>query len=89
LTLACVLPLTAVAWADEPSTHDLPPPRAPVAVVGETVTGEGPDLLLIAFSGRCALRSCTPPDENVDALARRLVPAALARWRAAGLEVEA
>ncbi len=65
-----------------------PPEAVPIAapVAG---AGEGPDLLLIAFSGRCALRSCTPPEENEDALARSLVPAALAVWRAAGLAVEA
>ncbi len=68
-----------------------PPPVVPAiaAGAGEATVGEGPDLLLVSFSGRCALRSCTPPDENVDALAQRLVPAALAVWRAAGLHAEA
>jgi hypothetical protein len=51
--------------------------------------GEGLDVVLIAFSGRCALTSCTPPDENEDVLARALVPAAIAAWSGAGLRVEA
>jgi len=93
LALACALSLAAIAWAAEPSRVYLPPPADPAAAAGagETVAGEGegPGLLLIAFSGRCALRSCTPPDENVDALAVRLVPAALAAWRAAGLDAVA
>jgi hypothetical protein len=89
LALACVLGLTSLAWATEPSTAYRPPPPVPPAVATGAGVGEGPDLLLIAFSGRCALRSCTPPDENVDALALRLVPAALAVWRAAGVHVEA
>ena len=93
LALACALSLTAVAWATAPSTVYLPPPPAQPAIAGDgsfgAGLGEGPDLLLITFSGRCALRSCTPPDENVDALAQRLVPAALAVWRAAGLDAVA
>lgn len=89
LVLACALSLASLARAAEPSTVYLPPsPVHPATAAGAGV-GEGADLLLIAFSGRCALRSCTPPDENVDALARRLVPAALAVWRASGLDVEA
>jgi len=76
--------------ADEPTTRYLPPEPVPIpARTGAAGAGEGPDLLLIAFSGRCALRSCTPPGENEDALARFLVPAALAVWRGAGLTVEA
>jgi hypothetical protein len=89
LALACALSLTSQAWADAPSTVYLPPPPVHPAIAAGAGAGEGPDLLLIAFSGRCALRSCTPPDENVDALAQRLVPAALAVWRAAGLDAVA
>jgi len=92
LGLTWVLAAWIVAWAAEPSVRYLPP--APVfpsgaARAGETAAGEGPDVLLIVFSGRCAIRSCTPPDENFDALAQRLVPAVVAVWSAAGLEVEA
>jgi hypothetical protein len=92
LGLTCVLATWVVAWAAEPSSHYLPPPPvfSPEAGrVGETAAGEGSDVLLIVFSGRCAIRSCTPPDENFDALAQRLVPAVVAAWSAAGLEVEA
>ncbi len=91
LTLACALSLTAVVRASAPATVYLPPPaaRAPIGAGSGAEVGEAPDLLLIAFSGRCALRSCAPPDENVDALSQRLVPAALAFWRAAGLDAVA
>lgn len=89
LALVGAVALAAVAWGAEPGRAYLPPPPAASAGAGETAAGEGPDLLLITFSGRCALRSCAPPDENVDALALRLVPAALAVWRAAGLEAQA
>ena len=92
LVVTCVLAMWVVAWAAEPSGRYLPPaPAAPsdAARAGETGAGEGPDVLLFVFAGRCAIRSCTPPDENFDALAQRLVPAVVAAWRAAGLEVEA
>jgi hypothetical protein len=90
LALAGLLVVGVAGAADPPSTRYLPPD--PVAIApppGVAGAGEGPDLLLLAFSGRCALRSCTPPDENEDALARSLVPAALAAWRAAGLTADA
>lgn len=54
---------------------------------GEGV-GEAPGVVLIAFSGRCALTSCTPPDENEDALARALLPAVSVAWSDAGFDVE-
>ena len=46
-------------------------------------------IVLIAFSGRCALTSCTPPNDNEDALARTLVPAVVAALSEAGFRVEA
>lgn len=83
--------LASWAGAAPPIDRYRPPDdwRAPVDRSSATeATGEARGIVLIAFSGRCALTSCTPPDENEDALARALVPAAVAAWTAAGLRVE-
>ncbi|MDF1523871.1 MAG: hypothetical protein P1P87_13770 [Trueperaceae bacterium] len=81
--------LVGVAWDAEPTryVHREAGPR-PVDA-GTAPAGAPPDVLLVAFSGRCALTSCHPPDQNADALAVALVPAALAAWREAGVEAEA
>lgn len=84
LLAACL----GAARAAEPVRYVPPPPEASGRSVPAAAAG-APDLLLVAFSGRCALSRCRPPDENADALAVALVPAALRAWRAAGLEVEA
>jgi hypothetical protein len=100
-TVALVVCLAVAAlssWggAAAPSDRYRPPdgwrdPPEDARRVGEPDRGadEAPNVILIAFSGRCAITSCTPPDENEDALARALVPAAVAAWSAAGLRVEA
>jgi len=75
------------ALASAPSASYLPPESA--APAPAEAVGESRRLLLIAFSGRCALRSCTPPDENEDALAIGLVPAVVEAWSDAGFDVEA
>ena len=92
-----VVALASWAGAASPSDRYRPPdgwrappsgPSGTAATVGDRA-GEAPNVVLIAFSGRCALTSCTPPDENEDALSRTLVPAVVAAWSAAGLRVEA
>jgi hypothetical protein len=75
-----------------PDGWRLPPAPSPAATAPAPApagaVGEAPDVLLIVFSGRCALSSCTPPDENEDALARTLVPAVVAAVTEAGFRVE-
>jgi hypothetical protein len=80
-----------------PDGWRVPPETASAAeVVGASpggapgaAEGEAKNIVLVAFSGRCALSSCTPPDENEDSVARALVPAAVDALTAAGFRVEA
>jgi hypothetical protein len=81
--------LVGAAWAAEPARYVPREAGPPQGDVRTAPSDAPPDVLLIAFSGRCALTSCRPPDENADALADALVPAALAAWRASGAAVEA
>jgi hypothetical protein len=81
--------VVGAAWAAEPTRY-VPREAGPRPAAAAVAPSDAPpDVLLIAFSGRCALTSCHPPDANADALAVALVPAALAAWREAGLAVEA
>ncbi len=95
---ACLTVATLASWAGAASPIDryrppdgwrAPPERVRPADAPSDVAGEAPRIVLIAFSGRCAGSTCTPPEENRDALADVLVPAAVAAWSDAGFHVEA
>ena len=101
VVIACLLGAAVSSWAAAaaPTVRYRPadgwrtPPGPPSPSQG---VSEGPDgagdtarIVLIAFSGRCALTSCTPPDDNEDALARALVPAVVAALSQTGHRVEA
>ena len=93
VVVACLIGAALSSWAGASAPTDRYRPvagwRTPPGEGVPNGAGNTATVVLIAFSGRCALTSCTPPDDNEDALARALVPALVAALSEAGLRVEA
>ncbi len=82
----------APAVGDGAGTRYRPPPFGASSLVRGDPTGTArpvgtPDVLILAFSGRCAMGTCDAPDGNVDDLALDTLPALVDALTAEGFVV--